>query len=268
MRLGDAPAALATWARAAALEPAGHAALKYFELLARPQAAGMAHATDAARLSAHTTASSIFALATGGGIGHVRMLEAVTIPGAPSIEFTGRVATTGQESAKAAYACVRSKAAILGLGDRAEKCKLHMHFAHADLEKDGPSAGLALALIAIGAIERRRLPPGLAATGAITIGGAVEPVGGIAEKLMGACLAGATKVLMPRANLFELRALPARVRKLITVVPVSSLEEALPHAFPEREFVYAPAAIDGPVEAAATKTPYRDMQLSNKELER
>jgi tetratricopeptide (TPR) repeat protein len=229
---GDRDAALAAWRSAAMLEPSGTAAIKLFAQLGPhdPQAG----ASDSGRAWAASSAYRMFALATAGGIsGSMTLLEAVVFPGAPGIEFTGSVGSVGQEAARAAHACLRAKAATLGITAATETCKLHMHFTDAYVSKDGPSAGLALALLGLAAFAGVPLVPKLAATGAITIGGVVEGVGGVTDKLVAAFLAGASVVLVPRDNLFDVRKLPERVRRELRIVPVARLEEALPIAFGE-----------------------------------
>ncbi len=107
---------------------------------------------------------------------------------------------------------------------------LHLHFIDTENPKDGPSAGLALALAGVSAYTRRALKPRLAATGEITLQGGVRPVGGLHEKLLAARLAGVETVIVPRKNLFDLRELSREVLSRVSLVYVDSLPEALEHA--------------------------------------
>jgi tetratricopeptide (TPR) repeat protein len=229
--LGDLGAATTAWRRAAALEPAGAAAVKYFASLST-RSAHDGRTMDASQRWSASTAFRMFALATAGGVaGSMTLVEAVAFDGPVGLVFTGQVGTVGQEAARAAHACLRAKAARLGIARAVESSTLHLHFADAHISKDGPSAGLSLALLGLAALSGNPLSPDLAATGAITLGGVVEGVGGVGDKLIAALLAGAKTVLVPRDNLFDVRGLPERVRREVRIVPVASLEEALPVAF-------------------------------------
>ena len=91
----------------------------------------------------------------------------------------------------------------------------------------GPSAGTMLSL---GIIDK--LPPGeltggrfIAGTGTITPDGTVGPIGGIAQKMVGARSSGATLFLAPDSNCADVRA--ASVPGGLTVARVSTLADAV-----------------------------------------
>jgi PDZ domain-containing protein len=90
----------------------------------------------------------------------------------------------------------------------------------------GPSAGMMFALSIYDKLTPGDLTRGLrvAGTGQITEDGSVMPIGGIAEKLVGARRQGATVFLLPRGNCDEAIAHPPRGLRL---VPVSNAREAL-----------------------------------------
>lgn len=92
-------------------------------------------------------------------------------------------------------------------------------------EVAGPSAGLAFALEMVAWISGEDLARGrsIVATGVLDSGGAVAPVGGIAQKAV-ACREGGVEILIvPEANAAE----AARNAGALRVVGVSSLAEAL-----------------------------------------
>jgi PDZ domain-containing protein len=90
----------------------------------------------------------------------------------------------------------------------------------------GPSAGLMWAVTLYDLLTPGDLTGGrtIAGTGAIGLDGSVQPIGGIAEKIVAAEDAGADVLLVPRGNLAEARA--AGVDDL-TLVPVASFDAAL-----------------------------------------
>jgi len=208
------------WARALAREPGGPAAARLVALRHRPTG----------QEGEQSPAGRIGALGWDPTGGTVSLIEAVAVPGRGELIFTGNVGPTGQEAAKVAYSCLRARAGELRIGDRLAGHDLHLHFADTEMQKDGPSAGLALALAGLSALTGRPLHPFLAATGEVTLSGAIKPVGGLHEKLVAACLAGVRTVLVPRKNLLDARGPEVKAR--LALVYVDSLREAVDAAFP------------------------------------
>jgi ATP-dependent Lon protease len=69
--------------------------------------------------------------------------------------------------------------------------------------------------------------PKIAMTGEITLRGAVLPIGGLKEKLLGAQRAGINKVLIPKDNLTDLKDVPEEVKSQLTVIAVETVEDVL-----------------------------------------
>lgn len=95
---------------------------------------------------------------------------------------------------------------------------------------DGPSAGLAVVLAMLSAIQRKPLRQDVAVTGEVSIQGKVKQVGGIPEKIYGARQAGIRMVIIPAENRNDV---PADV-KAVDIVTVSGVEEVLPHVMVQR----------------------------------
>ena len=96
---------------------------------------------------------------------------------------------------------VRSHAERLaGAARLDESTDMHVHLAEAARWKDGPSAGVALAAALVSALTGQPARSGVAMTGELTLAGTVEPVGGIREKVLGACRARMAAVVLPVAN--------------------------------------------------------------------
>jgi ATP-dependent Lon protease len=74
--------------------------------------------------------------------------------------------------------------------------------------------------------------PEVAMTGEITLSGLVLPVGGIREKVLAARRHGILTFILPQLNEVDLEELPEEVRREMTFVPVSTLEEVLRVALP------------------------------------
>lgn len=217
--LGDRPAAALAYERAARRSPAGTAPEKLAALRLRESV-----------LPPGPVAGKIGALGWNAYGGTVSPIEAVAVPGKGELVFTGNVGRTGQDAAKVAFSCLRARGEALGIERALATHDLHLHYVDTELAKDGPSAGLALALAGYAAYAGKPLREALAATGEITLQGAVRPVGGLHEKLVASYLAGVHRVLVPRKNLHEVARVPDEVRAALTIVRVDTLGEALEHA--------------------------------------
>ncbi len=126
---------------------------------------------------------------------------------------------------------LKARAGALGIEDRIERRDLHLHFVDTELQKDGPSAGLALALAGFSAYAERPLRPRLAATGELTLHGAVRSGGRAAREARRRVPRGGRG--RPRAAqepLRALRTLPREVVARVEIVYTDSLSEGLEHA--------------------------------------
>lgn len=88
---------------------------------------------------------------------------------------------------------------------------------------DGPSAGVAITMCIISALQDKPIKQNIAITGEISLRGNVKPVGGIFEKIYGARRKGIELVIIPKDNEMEV---PQGLED-IEVKPVSSIEEVL-----------------------------------------
>ena len=165
----------------------------------------------------------------GGDILHV---EVAVVPGRGNLSITGHVGEVMKESASAALAYTRSRAATLGLPtDFYRHVDVHVHVPQGAIPKDGPSAGITIAVALISALTHHPTRPKLAMTGEITLRGRVLPVGGLNEKAVAALRAGVETVLLPRANRKDLDDLPATVRERLAIRFVDSMDDVLKVAF-------------------------------------
>ena len=134
--------------------------------------------------------------------GDVLVVEAARLPGSGQLRVTGTVGPIAMESANVALTWVRSNADRLAGVDAGfdEGADVHVHLAEASRGKDGPSAGVTLALAVVSALSGQPVRGDVAMTGELTLAGRVEPVAGIREKVLAASRSGMTAVLLPAAN--------------------------------------------------------------------
>ena len=148
--------------------------------------------------------------------------------GEGKLTLTGQLGDVMKESVQAALTFVRSRAEALGLEDDAATGRdIHVHVPAGAVPKDGPSAGVTMAVAIASALTGRPVRKDVAMTGEITLRGKVLPVGGVKEKVLAAHRAGITCVILPAENEKDLDDIPADVRADLTFELVSYADEVL-----------------------------------------
>ena len=79
----------------------------------------------------------------------------------------------------------------------------------------------------------------VAMTGEVTLRGRVLPIGGLKEKLLAALRGGLKTVLIPKDNETDLAEIPDNVKRSLTIIPVSSVDDVI-----GRSLVRQPVAIE------------------------
>jgi ATP-dependent Lon protease len=160
--------------------------------------------------------------------GEVLHVEASTTPGKGSLILTGHLGEVMKESAQAAFTYTRSKAKAYRIkaNDLKEK-EVHIHVPSGAIPKDGPSAGITMAVSLISALSGIPVKKDVAMTGEITLRGRVLPVGGLKEKALAALRANIKKVVIPYPNKKDLVELPSYLHKKMDFIPVKHMDEVL-----------------------------------------
>jgi len=136
-----------------------------------------------------------------------------------------------KESARAALSYLRANVATFDLAEEHfSKSDIHIHVPAGATPKDGPSAGVAIALAVLSMLQDKRVRPDLAMTGEITLRGRVMPVGGVKEKVLAAARAGIKHIMLPEKNKIDLDEIPADVKKKLTFKTVKTIDQALRYA--------------------------------------
>ena len=173
------------------------------------------------------------------GVGGVVLpVETVMIPGGKGeLKLTGSLGKVMQESANAALTFVRVNAEEQGIAsDVFTRNDIHIHVPDGATPKDGPSAGITMTLALTSLFTGKPLIKQLAMTGEVTLSGKVTAIGGLREKLVGALGAGMKNILIPQENVNDLEEIPDYVKNELSIVPVSTIKEALDYGFGKREF--------------------------------
>jgi len=178
-------------------------------------------------------------------------IEVITMPGKGNLNLTGQMGDVMQESARAALSYARSNAEALGIPvDFRDKLDLHIHIPKGAIPKDGPSAGISMALAIISALAQRPIRSDVALTGEITLRGRILPIGGLKEKVLAAHRIGIHTILLPEDNQPDVADIPADIRKRLTFKFVKTMDEVIALALLPRSgaillpAIAEPAAVD------------------------
>jgi ATP-dependent Lon protease len=185
--------------------------------------------------------------------GEILFIEASRMAGKKGLTLTGHLGEVMKESVQAALSFVRARAEKIGLAvDFFENSDLHVHVPSGAIPKDGPSAGVAMAVALVSLLTGRIVRHDVAMTGEITLRGKVLPVGGIKEKVLAAKRAGISAVILPKRNAKDLEELTESVRKEMTFIFVETIDEALERALePKAETPTAEQALAARKRAAS-----------------
>jgi ATP-dependent Lon protease len=160
--------------------------------------------------------------------GDLLFIEVSSRKGKKDLILTGYMGNVMKESAQAALTYIKAKSAILGIdGAIFDNLELHIHVPQGAIPKDGPSAGITMAVAMISALTRKPVDRKIAMTGEITLTGRVLPIGGLKEKTLAALRAGIERVIIPEGNVRELEEMPAYVKKSIRFLPVNDMDDVV-----------------------------------------
>lgn len=168
------------------------------------------------------------------GVGGVILpVETIAVPGGKgNLKLTGSLGKVMQESAETAFTFIRANAEKYGIEPEFFNTRdFHIHVPDGATPKDGPSAGITLALALRSLLTGKALIPRLAMTGEITLQGKVTAIGGVREKLVGALRAGVENIIIPEENRKDVEELPENIRQALTINFVKSFAEAEKIAF-------------------------------------
>jgi ATP-dependent Lon protease len=160
--------------------------------------------------------------------GDILFVEATKYPGKGGFLLTGQVGDVMRESMQAAYSLVRARAKDLGIDPEVfAQNDVHIHVPSGAIQKDGPSAGVAMVTALASLFSNRPVRNDVAMTGEITLRGVVLPIGGLKEKSLAALRAGITEVLIPHDNEKDLEDIPHEAKLQLQFRPVKTIDEVL-----------------------------------------
>jgi ATP-dependent Lon protease len=166
--------------------------------------------------------------------GDLTTVEATLMDGRGNLTLTGQLGDVMKESAQAALSYARSRAGQFGLEPRFyEKYDIHLHLPAGGIPKDGPSAGITMAVALISALTKRATRRDVAMTGEITLRGRVLPIGGVKEKVLAAHRAGIKTFILPKRNMKDLEDVSRDILREMRFVPVERMDSVIAVALHE-----------------------------------
>ena len=148
----------------------------------------------------------------GGDVLHIEAAKLST--GKPGFKQTGQLGQVMIESSEIAYSFVRG-----WLDHDADAHKIfaesffHLHVPAGATPKDGPSAGITMALALVSIVKNTAVRDSLAMTGELSLTGQVMPIGGVKEKTIAAKRANIKDIIFPAENKKDFEELPSHIRK-------------------------------------------------------
>jgi ATP-dependent Lon protease len=160
--------------------------------------------------------------------GDILDIEVAVVPGKGELTLTGSLGDVMKESAQAALSYVRSKQKELNLTDGFyEKYDIHIHVPQGAVPKDGPSAGITIAIALASALTGRKVRGDYAMTGEISLRGRVLPIGGLKTKILAGRRAGIEKFILPKKNENKFKEIEKEIIRGLNVTFVSHMDEVM-----------------------------------------
>jgi ATP-dependent Lon protease len=156
--------------------------------------------------------------------GQIIFIEAAIMKGKERLIMTGSLGEVMKESAQAALSYIRSNADLFHVAENFfEEHDIHIHIPAGAIPKDGPSAGLTIAVALLSLLTKKPVRRDVALSGELTLSGRILPVGGVRAKLLAARRAGIKTVVLPLLNEADLRDVPEEVTKDLKIITIDEV---------------------------------------------
>ncbi len=166
--------------------------------------------------------------------GTILTVEASAMNGKGELKLTGHLGDVMKESAQTALSYLRARAELYGIDDEKFKTTdVHVHVPEGATPKDGPSAGITIAVALLSAFTEKAVRADIAMTGEITLRGRVLPIGGLKEKALAARRVGVKTVIIPKGNMKDIEEFPEVLKKDVRFIAVEEIDEVFALAFAE-----------------------------------
>ncbi len=161
--------------------------------------------------------------------GDILVIESRFLKGKGDLILTGRLGEIMKESSSTAFSYSKIQLSELDFDtNEIEKYNIHIHIPEGAVPKEGPSAGVTLAVSIISLLTGIPVRANYAMTGEITLRGKILPVGGIKEKIIAAHRYGLKNILIPSDNEKDFKEdIPDDIKETMQVHLVDNMDELL-----------------------------------------
>src|SRR6056297_828472 len=160
--------------------------------------------------------------------GEIMFVESSLSKGKGKLTLTGNLGEVMKESATIALEYIKAHAENIGIDENVfDIWNVHIHVPEGAIPKDGPSAGISMAVSLASIFTQRKVKKNIAMTGEITLRGKVLPVGGIKEKILAAKRSGINEIIISEENKKDLEKIKDIYLKGLTFHYVSNIMEVL-----------------------------------------
>ncbi|MFO7877435.1 MAG: S16 family serine protease [Desulfovermiculus sp.] len=160
--------------------------------------------------------------------GQIIFIETALMRGSGKLILTGSLGDVLRESGQTALSYVRSQAHQFGIDETFfEQSDIHVHIPAGNIPKDGPSAGLTIAVALISLLTARPAKRDVAMSGELSLSGRILPVSGLREKILAAQQAGVRLAIFPKQNEISADTLEADVRQDVALIFVDTIKSAV-----------------------------------------
>jgi len=158
--------------------------------------------------------------------GQIIFVEAAKMKGTNNLILTGSLGDVMKESAQAAMSYIRSHAGLFNIAETVfDEHDIHIHVPAGSVPKDGPSAGLTIAIALISLLTERPCRRDIAFTGELTLTGRILPVGGVREKVLASHRAGVKVAIFPARNEADINDISDDIKKDLKIITTDELSE-------------------------------------------
>ena len=185
--------------------------------------------------------------------GDVLKIEAIKLRGKGLLSVTGNLGDVMKESSRISYSVVKllidnkklkieediiphtpkekEEKTEIEPSEVYKRFDIHLHIPEGATPKDGPSAGITMAVTIASILSQREVRSDVAMTGELTLTGKVLPIGGLKEKLIAAFKAKMKFALIPRKNFQrDLDEIPQEVKDAMEIKAVDTIDDVLKEA--------------------------------------
>lgn len=163
--------------------------------------------------------------------GEVLPIETNLFKGKGELILTGSLGNVMKESALVALNFIKSNYKKFDINYKLFENDIHIHVPDGAVNKDGPSAGIALTSALISLFTNKKIDKTIAMTGEITLRGNVLPIGGLKEKVIGAYRSNIKKIFIPFENERDLDDIPNEIKNKIKFIKVKNYHEIYEELF-------------------------------------